>query len=186
MQCPKCHTEISDREPQCGNCGFDALEMDKMLSSCPVPQGLVNDFAGLLKEDEMQKLKTLLTNYKRQSDHDVVVVTIKTARPLTPAQYVFWLYNEWGVGGKQHRGVMILLAFDERRVETEGGFGLEGIITDKRSGEILDQAVVGPLKEGRHGDGLYAGAKALIEALEKTREARNPGQPGILALKSIP
>jgi len=96
----------------------------------------------------------------------VVVVTVENTRPLTPAQYVFWLYNEWGVGGKAHRGVMILVAVEERRVETEVGFGLENIITDERSGDVLDRVAVGPMKDGRFGEGLYEGARAIIGILE--------------------
>ncbi len=168
MQCPQCQTEISDRDPKCKNCGFDVLAMDKVLSACPTLQGHVNDFANVLSAHEIEKLKTLLEGYKQQSGHDVVVVTVKTTKPLTPAQYVFWLYNEWGVGGKSHQGVMILLALEERRVETEVGFGLEHIITDDKSGKILDQSTVGYLKSEKYDEGLCAGTKAIIEALEKS------------------
>lgn len=166
MKCPECSTEISDRDAKCPKCGFDALLMDEQLLSCPLPQGVVNDFAKVLSPEEAERLATLLQDYKKRSQHDVVVVTQPTTAPLTPGQYVFWLYNEWGVGGTEHRGVMILLALNERRIESEVGFGLEGILNDYRTGEILDSAVVPHLKERRYAEGLYAGAKAIIDALE--------------------
>ena len=165
MKCPKCNAKISDKNTRCLGCGFDALSMDDQLASCPLPQGHVNDFAGVLSPDDMQKLKGLLEDYKKRSGHDMVVVTVKHTRPLAPAQYVFWLYNEWGVGGKAHQGVMILLALEERRIESEVGFGLEKVITDERSGEVLDNAVVPHFKAGRYGEGLCEGAKAIIQAL---------------------
>lgn len=165
MDCPKCKTEISDKDPKCPKCGFDALSMDDQMGTCPIPHGHVNDFAGVLSKEDVEKLKTLLNDYKQKTGNDVAVVTQNSTEPLTPAQYVFWLYNEWGIGGKSHKGVMILLALKERRIESEVGFGLEHILTDERSGDILDKVVVPYLKDGKYGEGLLQGAKTIVEAL---------------------
>lgn len=165
MLCPKCNTPISDQTPRCPQCNFEVHAMGNELSYRPILQGHVNDFANILSPDEKKSLESLLKEFREKNGIDVVVVTQKNTSPLTPAQYVFWLYNEWGIGGKKHHGVMILLALEERRIETEVGFGLEHILTDEESGKILDREMIQPIKEGRYGDGLYFGAKAIIQAL---------------------
>jgi len=167
MRCPQCQSEISDRDPKCSSCGFDPLSFDERLNQCPAPQGPLNDFAGLLKSEEASGIKKLLEDRQDRAGHEVVVVTVPTTAPLKPEHYVFWLYNEWRVGGKGHKGVMILLALKERRVETEVGFGLEHILTDAESGRILDQAVVSRLKEGHYAEGLRTGVEAIIKALDR-------------------
>lgn len=167
MQCPECKSEISDKEPKCSACGFDVSTIAKLLEIRPVATGLLNDFAAVLSPKEAERLENLLEETKKSTGRELVVVTVKSTRPLSPAQYIFWLFNEWGVGGNKHHGVMILLALEERRIETEVGWNLESIITDKKSGEILDRAVVDHLKQGHYGAGLLAGAEAIIAALGK-------------------
>jgi uncharacterized protein len=166
MECPQCNCKMSDKDLKCSQCGFDVLEMDQALSSCPVPKGFVNDYAGLLKPDEETQLEDILSKHKEHSGHDLVIVIQPHTKPLKPEQYVFWLYNEWGVGGKTHQGLMIFIAAEERRIETEVGFGLESIITDKKSAEILDRVMVPLLKENRYAEALRLGVQEVIEHLK--------------------
>jgi len=161
MECPKCQADIPDQSALCKVCGFDINTWDALFKDVPAPQGHVNDFAGVLSHAEKQEMENYLKDFYEKTKASIVVVTRQNTKPLKPEQFVFWLFNEWGVGGKQNKGVMLLLS----RIESEVGFALEPVLSDEKSGEILDSVVVPYLKEGRYGKGLFEGAKAIANAL---------------------
>ena len=102
----------------------------------------------------------------------IVVITCQNTIPLIPSQYVFWLFNEWAIGGKDNKGVVILLAMEERRIESEVGFGLEHILTDEKCGDILDTIVVPFLKKTKYEEGLFEGVKNIIEVFKKVKNEK--------------
>ncbi len=165
MECPKCKASIPDQTAVCTSCGFDINTWDALFKDVPAPQGYVNDLAGIIPGNEKQEMEKLLKDYYEKTKHSIVVVTRKNTKPIKPEQFVFWLFNEWGVGGKEHKGVMLLLALDERRIESEVGFGLENILTDEKSGEILDRVMLPHFKDGSYAKGLLEGVKAVASAL---------------------
>lgn len=165
MECPKCKAGIPDQTAVCSSCGFDINTWDALFKDVPAPQGHVNDLACILTENEKQEIENFLKDYYEKTKNAVIVVTRQNTKPLKPEQFVFWLFNEWGVGGKNNKGVMLLLALDERRIESEVGFGLENILSDEKSGEILDRVMVPHFKDGSYGKGLLEGAKAVASAL---------------------
>lgn len=165
MECPKCQADIPDQSALCKVCGFDINTWDALFKDIPAPQGHVNDFAGVLSDAEKQEMESYLKDFYEKTKASIVVVTRQNTKPLKPEQFVFWLFNEWEVGGQQNKGVMLLLSLEERRIESEVGFGLELTLSDEKSGEILDSALVPYLKDGKYGEGLFEGVKAIASAL---------------------
>jgi uncharacterized protein len=101
----------------------------------------------------------------------MAVAIVKRAAPADPKTYAHELFNKWKVGKKgKDNGLLILLAMEERRVEIEVGYGLEGVINDAKAGSILDRYVIPYFKQGQFGEGLYNGAAAL--AAEIAKEAK--------------
>lgn len=166
MECPKCKIEISDKTGICEKCKFDVNEWDKLFKQIPKPFGFVNDFANVISENIKQEMENYIKDFYDQTKITVVIVTCQNTKPLISSQYVFWLFNEWAIGGKNNKGVMILLSIEERRIEVEVGFGLEHILTDERAGDILDTVVVPLLKQEKYEQGLFSGAKIIIEKLK--------------------
>lgn len=166
MECPKCKNEISDEKPICSKCGFDVNSWDIFYPDLPKPTGYINDWANLLAEEEKQNIEKKLREFFEKTENVIVVVTKENTKPLKPSQFAFQLFNEWGIGGEKNKGVLIVLALKERRIESEVGYGLENILTDEKSGEILDEKVVPYLKEERWAEGLNQGIDAIINILQ--------------------
>ncbi len=61
-----------------------------------------------------------------------------------------------------------MLAVDDRRVEVETGYGLEGFITDGFAGETM-RSVTPFFREAEYGRGLLAGATRLAERIAEGR-----------------
>ncbi len=137
--------------------------------SFPNYSGFVNDFANVLDSSTTAKLEGLCRALEKKTSAELAIAVVKTAAPLDPKTYAVKLFEKWKIGKKgKDNGILILLAMEERRVEIEVGYGLEGTINDARAGEILDKYVIPFFKQGKFGEGLYNGAAAIAGRIAET------------------
>lgn len=132
------------------------------LAAFPKPVGYVNDFANVITDNKSKAELQLVTESLRD-DHGVelVVVTMSSIEPYTAQEYRTLLFEEWGIGGPEDSGLLILLVMDTREIEVEVGYGLEGALPDGKVGAILDQFAVPYLRQNNYGVGLAEAAKAF-------------------------
>ncbi len=101
------------------------------------PQGYVNDFANAIDADNLHKLTALCAEVDQKAGAQIAVVTIHTLEGDSVDDFANRLFQKWGVGPKgKDRGVMILLAVDDRQYRTEVGYGLEPILPDGKVGDF--------------------------------------------------
>src|SRR5690606_26596809 len=105
---------------------------------------------------------------------ELAVVTIQTTDPYDPTEYRTRLFEEWGIGGPEDSGLLILLAMEERAIEVETGYGLEGVLPDGKVGAYLDQAVNRYFAQNEFGPGLSYLAQAFQKEL--AGEEFDPGE----------
>lgn len=94
----------------------------------------------------------------------MVVVTVQSLGGRDIESYSIGLAREWGIGDKDDdSGVLLLLSTGDRQVRIEVGKGLEGSLTDGKSGRILDSYAVPYLKNSDYSTGLRECYKKLVE-----------------------
>lgn len=121
------------------------------------PTNYVNDFAGVLDPATVAQLNDLCRQVDEKAKAQIAVVTVKTLDGQEAFDYGVALYQAWGVGGKKSdRGVLILLATQDRKYYTNVGYGLESILPDGKVGGF-GREMVPFLKAGD-----YNGAVKLI------------------------
>ena len=103
------------------------------------PTGFINDFAGVLSPSAKRALETFSTELKQKTGAEVAVAIVPSLGDETIETYTNLLAEQWGVGDEEDRGVLILLAIQDRQLRVEVGYGLEPIIPDGRAGEIRDR-----------------------------------------------
>lgn len=150
-------------------------------ASFPRPRGFVNDFAGVIDRDSANRITELANSLKEQQGIELAVVTIRTAKPTTAKDYATSLFNEWGIGGPEDSGLLMLLAMEEREIQIEVGYGLEGVLPDGKVGGILDKAVVPYFAKGEYGKGFLEGAKAFQKELSGESYAKNKSDDEFMA-----
>jgi uncharacterized protein len=117
----------------------------------------VNDFAGVLDTAAQARLNDLCFQVEQKAHAQIAVVTVKSLDGQDVVSYAVALYQKWGIGAKgKDRGVLILLATQDRKYWTTVGYGLEPILPDGKVGGFGREMV--PLL--RSGD--YAGAVTLM------------------------
>lgn len=138
----------------------------------PQPTGFVNDYAKVMQASEVKKTEELCRQLEKKTGAEIAVVTVQTTSPLDSKTYAVEMFQKWGIGKKgKDNGLLILLAMNEKRVEIEVGYGLEGTINDAKAGEILDQFAVPQFKEGKFGEGLYQTAAAIAVKIADDKDA---------------
>ena len=172
MKCPRCGAEINDALPKCEQCGFSIDDLASLAGKPPPERlGFVNDYVGKIKAKTAKLLESELAAFKAEVGPEIVLALVQTTGPLKPSEYVFWLHNAWDLGGEQNLGVLLLIALDERRIESEVGYGLEHIFTDEESEKLLVEVMVPYLTKGDFSKAAEQGAKALITFLIEYAEA---------------
>lgn len=129
----------------------------------PTKDFFVNDFANVLDEEDEKELMTIGENLFVKTGAQVVVVTVDTLDGAAVSDYALELGRKWGVGDKEkNNGVVLLLSVSERKVTIQVGYGLEGRLTDGKTGRILDKYAIPYLKNNDFSTGLSEAYKAIV------------------------
>lgn len=129
----------------------------------PTQNFFVNDFADCINETDEQKMQSMAEELYKKTGAQVVCVTVNSLDGKDVRDYALGLGREWGIGSKNdNNGVLLLLAVDDRQVDIEVGYGLEGALPDGKTGRILDNYAVPYLKSDDFSTGLREAFSALI------------------------
>ena len=88
--------------------------------------------------------------------------------------------NKLGKKGRDN-GVLFLIVKDERRMRIEVGYGLEGVLTDALSEQIIHRVVAPKFRVGDYNGGINAGVDAIMAATKGEFQ----GQPEASSRKQL-
>jgi uncharacterized protein len=130
-----------------------------------MPTSYVQDFAGVIDAESKQQMEQLSHQVYEQAHATIVVVTIHSLDGVSKEEFANDLYQRWKVGPKDtDRGVMLLLAINDRQRWIEIGYGLEGILNDAKVGDI-GRTMVPYLQRGEYGPGLLEGEQQIANVI---------------------
>jgi uncharacterized protein len=101
----------------------------------PKPTGWVNDYAGVLSEENKQELTNWLTELKQKTDFEMAIAIFSDIGGQDYENFATDLFRKWGVGNKKQEGVLLLVAIQERKIKFEVGYGSEEYLTDAYTAE---------------------------------------------------
>lgn len=133
----------------------------------PVLTGRVVDDANIIPEETEGELIAQLEALETKSSDQLVVVTVPSLQGFEIEEFGYRLGRVWqiGQGERLNNGVILLVAPNERKVRIEVGYGLEGILTDYYSSQIIRNTIVPAFKSGDMPGGIVAGAAAIEQIL---------------------
>ncbi|HLS70904.1 MAG TPA: TPM domain-containing protein [Chitinophagaceae bacterium] len=133
----------------------------------PNPPRFVNDFAAILNAEERNNLEKQLEDLERESGNELTIVTIASLGGYDPSLYAAELGEYWGVGkAKYDNGVLILVAFEDRKMAISAGRGVEGGLTDLRAGRIIREVLTPAFRKGEYYRGLTDASNILGEIMK--------------------
>ncbi len=144
-----------------------------MLYSLDVPKlkSAVNDYAGIINSKDEEKLEALLRDVEAKTSSQVALLTISSLQGENLEDYALRVAQTWQLGQKEFdNGVLLLVAFSEKKIRIEVGYGLESIITDAKSGYIIRNYIVPAFKKGDFTGGITNGLLAISGLVTKEFE----------------
>jgi len=125
----------------------------------------VVDAAGVIPDAQEAELNDRIVGWVHSSGHQLAVVTVPSLEGQTIEDYANGLQRHWGIGrAGADDGVVLLLAPNERKVRIEVGYGLEGVLTDALSRQIIAETITPALRRGDIAGALSDGADRIMAA----------------------
>lgn len=157
----------------------------------PPYSGRVNDLAGMMSPGTRQAIEQQLAELERTDSTQVAVLTIPSLEGDSLEEFSIRVAEAWQVGQKDNdNGVILLVSKGDRKIRIEVGYGLEGVLTDVLSGQIITNVIGPQFRAGNMDQGFLDGVTAITGAVsgeytaapaKKTRSRR-----GALPLIVIP
>ena len=126
----------------------------------------VVDKANILSANVESALNQSLESFRRASGPQVAILTVSSTGNQSIEDFSVDVARKWGLGDKtRDDGVLLVIAFDDRRLRVETGSGIEGELTDIEAGRIIDGIIAPQLKAGNPDAAVLDGASALMSEL---------------------
>jgi uncharacterized protein len=148
-----------------------SLAMGGAQAQTPVPPltGRVVDRADLLTPETERELEALLAEHEAATGNQVAVLTIPSLDGEDLEAYSLRVARAWELGTAEFdNGVLILIAYRDRKIRIEVGYGLEGALPDVTAARIIRHEMTPRFREGDFDAGVLAGARAVVGAIEGT------------------
>ena len=126
----------------------------------------VVDKANILSANVESALNQSLESFRRASGPQVAILTVSSTGNQSIEDFSVDVARKWELGDKtRDDGVLLVIAFDDRRLRVETGSGIEGELTDVEAGRIIDGIIAPQLKAGNPDAAVLNGVSALISEL---------------------
>jgi len=138
----------------------------------PKPTGWVNDYERDLDKKQIASLENLITKFKAESGIQIAVVTIDTMM-ISKKKFndlALRIANNWKPGEKgKDNGILIAFSRKHRLIRICNGYGIERLISDKETKEVIDRHIIPNFKKDDYYAGTFTGLTELIKLL-KTKQ----------------
>lgn len=143
--------------------GFFVASAAMAAPEFPALSGRVVDNAGLLPEKAERAIQNRLARHESETGNQVVVVTIPDLQGYPIEEYGYLLGRHWGIGqNKRDNGALLIVAKAERKLRIEVGYGLEGVLTDALSKQVIETAILPRFRAGEFDLGIERGVDAIL------------------------
>jgi uncharacterized protein len=133
------------------------------------PEGYVSDFAHVVDAASRRSLERYCTRVEQVTGAQMALVTLPTLEGEPIEDVANTIYRAWGVGQKgKNEGILLLLVVRDRRSRLEVGYGLEPILPDGLSGDVLRE-MRPALRQSQYGEAMMAAAQHIGSIIAKAK-----------------
>ncbi|MCI1278092.1 MAG: TPM domain-containing protein [Nitrospira sp.] len=138
----------------------------------PPLSGRIVDQAHVLPPAVVERLTADLAAHEAKTSNQVAVLIIPSLEGEPLFDFSHRVATGWKLGRKgSDNGVLLLVSIKDRHIRLEVGYGLEGMLTDARSAQIIRNEIVPRFRAGDVPAGVTAGVQAILHTIEGTYRA---------------
>ena len=138
----------------------------------------VTDITGTLSTSEQQSLTQQLQDITQKTRAQVAVLIVPSTGDDSIEQYATRVFDNWRLGdAKRNDGILIIVAWSDRTVRIQVGYGLEEKVTDALAGDIIRSNMIPAFKQQKLAQGLELAIIALNNRLTSQHQySVNPSE----------
>lgn len=131
------------------------------------PQFYVLDEPRALSPGTKRELESLLVEHDRVTGEQFLIAIFNSLDDEDVVDYTNRVFKEWKIGQRgKDNGVLLTLYWKERKTRIEVGYGLEPLLTDAKSKEVLTEILRPELRAGNPDRGLMLSTVEILKILE--------------------
>ncbi len=139
----------------------------------PKYKGHINDFAGVLKPNEVQALEERLYQFEDSTSVQIAVVIEKSANGYAAVDRAMFLARGWKVGVEgKNNGMLLYIAIDDRKFHTVTADQLQDRLSASRIGQIHNEYLVPNMRKGDYALAIDQTALAYEQAIRNKFKGR--------------
>ncbi|MGL4985932.1 MAG: TPM domain-containing protein [Treponemataceae bacterium] len=135
-----------------------------LFSATPIPKlsGYVTDNAKILSAQDASKITQFLQSVESQTGIQIAVLTVPSLQGETIESFSIRTADSWKLGQKDaDTGVLFVVSMQERSMRIEVGYGLEGKLTDIKTGAIIRSVITPAFQNSHYAQGIYEGVQNI-------------------------
>ena len=138
------------------------------------PSGRISDYASVLDPATKDRLENQLAQFEKETSNQIIVATFPSLEDEDVDDFTNRLFAAWKIGQKQrNNGVLLAIFMQQKKVRIEVGYGLEGVLTDATSAQIIRNELAPEFRAGNPA----AGIEKAILAIEKATRGEYKALP---------
>lgn len=143
----------------------------------PKSNTLVTDYVSLLSDAERQALERKLVAYDDSTSTQIAIVIESSLEGDDIFEYSYRLAEGWGIGNEgKDNGILIYIAFQDRELFIQTGYGAEGFLTDAMASRIIDQIITPAFRSQQYYRGLDEATTVIMQMGSGEYSAEGPGR----------
>jgi uncharacterized protein len=151
------------------------------IPDAPNPPRLVNDFANILSQDQLQSLESKLVAFNDSTSVQIAVVIVPSLDGYEKADYAQQLGAKWGVGGsKFNNGFVVLIkpksASENGEAFIATGYGVEQFVPDATAYDIVNNEMIPYFKQNDYYGGINAATDVIMALVKGEYKADSYGK----------
>jgi uncharacterized protein len=134
----------------------------------PKLEHYVTDQCNIFSSNEIHHLEKKLISFEEQTSNQIVVLIIPTLGEESLEDFSLRVVEKNLVGQKKKdNGVLLLVVKDDRKIRIEVAYGLEGVLTDVVSSDIIRNVITPKFREGNYAQGIANGVEAIVQVTKE-------------------
>jgi len=145
------------------------------------PSTLVTDYTNTLSDADKQGLEQKLDAFDDSTSTQIAILIIKSVGQYDINDYAQKVGRSWGIGQKgKNNGILILVAMGDRKMSIQTGYGVEDVVPDAITHEIIENDMKPRFRANDYAGGLSAAVDDLLKYTKgEYKAAKKPQGRGI-------
>lgn len=132
----------------------------------PKLQGRVTDLAGILTPDQAAALDVKLQSLETTDSTQIAVLIIPSLEGDSLEGFTLRVVESWKLGQKgTDNGALLFVSVNDHKLRIEVGYGLEQVLTDAASSQIIRNEIAPRFRAGDFYGGIDAGITGITQVV---------------------